>query len=214
MKKITFVFFLLINFYAQSHPDSLELSHRFTVKFAPLRLLHLSEPAAELSCEYRFNRQWSAQLRAGYIVRLFEDPVIQRQRGYVAGLEGRHYFGNKSDLFLGSEVAYSDFDADCNAQFTETGSILNPQNYYDDFNVSKNVLAATLRIGKTFQFNRFGMELSIGYSTVNRSVKHFERERPEDSFSFQNFKTAIRGLDEGTSWFFRVPGQFRLNYSF
>jgi hypothetical protein len=214
MKKIIFMFFALITFFAQSHPDSLEPRYDHIIKFAPLRLLHLSEPAAELSYEYRFNRQWSAQLRGGYIVRLFEDPVIQRQQGYVAGLEGRHYFGKKSDLFLGSEVSYTDFDADCRAVFTETGSILNPQNYSDDFKLSKNVLAATLRVGKSFQFDRFGMEISVGYSTVNRSVKHFEREHPEDDFSFQDFKTAIRGLDEGTSWFFRIPGQFRLNYSF
>jgi hypothetical protein len=213
MKKTIYLFVALLTFSAQSQSD-LSAVRNHTLKFAPFRLLHISEPGAELSYEYRFTRQWSAQLRVGYIVRLFEDPIVQSQKGYVAGLEGRHYFGKKSDFFLGSEMAYTDYKADCHARFTETGSILNPMNYEDDFKLTKSVVAATLRVGKAFYFNRFGMELSVGYSTINRSVKHTERLHPEDDFTYQGFKTAIRGLDEGTYWFFRIPGQFRVSYSF
>jgi hypothetical protein len=211
----TTILFACLLFHCGTHAQTESfLPRRHTLKLAPFRLIHISEPAIELSYEYRFNHQWAAQVRTGYIVRLFDDPIVKRQSGYIAGIEGRHYFSRRNDFFIGSEVAYTDYTADCTAEFTETGSILNPATYSDDFQLSKSVFAATLRIGKTFQFNHVGMEVSVGYSTVTRTVEHSGRLHPEDNFTYQGFKTALRGMDEGSYWFFRVPGQFRVSYSF
>ncbi len=168
--------------------DSTVLGKAYILKFTPLRLVSLSNPAIEIALEKSMGQRFSTQVMASYLIPSLFDYAVQDWKNSTSGfrfsLEEKLFFKKSSPrgAYLAVELNY------LNTRYNEISSFTNGleysdsmrTSYLDRYRVYKQTLSINLKYGYQMIKGPWTLDAYVGIGPRYKSVAHFDRIIPED----------------------------------
>lgn len=205
--------------------DSAMSKYNNIIKFTPLKLTGLVNPALEISYERKTGDYFSTQIMGSYLLpESVLDPVNgfnPNIKGYRLAVEERFYL-NKSAPFgpyVGLELNYMKnrykdiWNFGVKDIFSDTA--YNNTNYPDTFGIRKQTFSINLKFGYQLFVKRFSFDFYAGLGLRYKDVRYFDRKNPDDEMEMPRHPNIfyISNLP-GKYWTISIPLNFRIGWTF
>jgi hypothetical protein len=203
--------------------DSATAKRKNIIKFAPFRIVALSNPGVELSYERKTGKQFSTELMATWLLpsNILETGSINPDaRGYRLGVEEKFYLNKSTPLgpYLGLGLKHLHTHYNEIASFGPEGinsRDSNLESYSDSILINKRTTDFNFIFGYQDIANRISFDFYCGLGIRYKNVIHENRVNPDDvmvspiDLNFKyisnlngNFQTIILLLGIKIGWIF------------
>ncbi len=209
------------------------------LKVTPLKALGLINPAIELSYERKTHKQFSSQLKTGWMLpqRPTEKGKRTHAKGFNASLEEKYFFRGDAPagFYLAAEISYMskkyhdrwnfgqlDYDElpyteqyydSYDDIYSDTASFY--MNYPDTFGIKKQTTSFNIKVGYQHIVKRFVLDFYLGLGIRYRDVRHFDRINPDDQMEGTRHPNAFYITNkEGYDWRVSMPLNIKVGWMF
>lgn len=150
------------------------------LKFTPLKLLGITNPAFELSYERRTAQSFSTQVMASYLLPdqlSGEVGFYPNIKGFRLAVEERFYFKKSAPFgpYIALEVDYLKNRYNTHSHFNYV-----LRSHRDTVGIKKQNISFNFKIGHQFIIKQFSIELYAGLGLRYKNVKHIKNNNPDD----------------------------------
>lgn len=213
------------NYLTYEPMDSTMSKYNNIIKFTPLKLTGLVNPALEISYERKTGDNFSTQIMGSYLLpESVMDPAngfIPNIKGYRLAVEEKFYLNKSAPIgpYISLELNYMKnrykdiWNFGVKDIFSDTA--YNYTNYPDTFGIKKQTYSINLKFGYQLFVKRFSFDFYAGLGLRYKDVSHFDRKNPDDEMEMPRHPNIyyISNLN-GKYWTISIPLNFRIGWTF
>lgn len=194
------------------------------IKFSPIRVLDPINPGFEISYERAYGR-FSSQVAVALLADPFTVTDNDQYTGVRLAIEEKYFFGKSSKVrpYVAMEAVAHKIDIRRKDLFTDDPGrrwyndpdSLSEEPYVDDYRIEKSMFTLSGKVGIQALLGRVVLDFGYGLGLKWRTVEHFDRMFPDDTFPGRlEIGAKVGAYQEGCWKTIAMPLNVKVGYLF